>query len=121
MDDPVVSAWPATRDGLRKDRPAAIEAVTERLLQGLEVLEREGLKLQQLLHVPKAERELPISKLNDLLGDVRLQDPPAIHGPSFPMVFVVPVVFVIVIHLGIRRRQLLEYQVLRLKSFIQEI
>ena len=65
----------------------------------------------------------PVAVRDDLLGDVRLQDPASIYGSSFPvdfLVLVVFVVFVVVIHLGIRWRQFLEHQVLRLDRLIQE-
>jgi hypothetical protein len=123
VDDPVVPAWPAAWDGLWKDRPAAVEAVAERLQQGLEVLSREGLERKEFPHVPEAERELLVTELDDLLGDVRLQDSASIQSPPFPvasLVFRIFVVFVGVIHFGIGWRQFLEHQVLRLNGLIQE-
>jgi hypothetical protein len=88
------------------------------------VLWREGLERKELLDVPEAERELPIAERDDLCGDVRLQDPASIHSPSFPvvffLVFLVLLIVVGVIHFGIRRRQFLEHQVRRLNCLIQE-
>jgi hypothetical protein len=81
MDDTVVAARPPPGDALRKYRPTSIEAVAEMVLQHFDLATIERLELQQLIDVSEPEGELPVPERRDLVGDVRLEDPPALFGP----------------------------------------
>jgi hypothetical protein len=118
MDDPVVPAWPTMRDVLGKDRPAAVEAIAERLQQGLEVLSCEGLEVKELLHVrkPSGNSRSRDSKISVAMSGSRILLRSTTRR-TWP-VFVVVVVGMV--HLGIGWGQLLEHQVLRLKGLIQK-
>jgi hypothetical protein len=68
VDDPVVPAWAAARDLLRKERPAAVKQVAEVSDQVLEVTALEGCEQLELSDVPQAQRAPAGVKRGEAVG-----------------------------------------------------
>src|SRR5262245_5281913 len=112
MHNAIVTARSPARNVLRKNMPASEEHVTEKVMQDIEVPTSERLKLQYFLHVSEPERKLPVAEINDLHGDLGIENLPAFQLRLRWVVFVTLVVFVKWAHLRIGRRQFLVHQIL---------
>jgi len=88
------------------------------VLQHIDMAKIERLELQQLVDVSEPERELPVPERRDLLGDVRLEDPPAPFGLLECQIFVH---LVLMVYFGVGRSRLLVHQVLWLDGFVDEV